>query len=33
MESEADYLTCGLLWACGKLDENGQSTKDYGPSK
>ena len=35
MESEAylGYLTRGLLWACGKLDENGQPTKGYGPSK
>ena len=35
MESEA-YLGCltrGLLWACGKLDENCQSIKGYGPSK
>ena len=35
METEAylGYLTRGLLWACDKLDENGQPTKGYGPPK
>ena len=35
MESETyiSYLTRGLLWACGKLDENGKPVKGYGPRK
>ena len=33
METEAylGYLTRGLLWACGKLEENGQPAQGYGP--
>ncbi len=35
METEAylGYLTRGLLWACDKLDENGQPAKGYDPRK
>jgi hypothetical protein len=28
-----DLLTRGLLWACGKLDDNGQPAPGYGPAK
>ena len=35
MQSEQyiGYVTRGLLWACGKLDKNGQPVKGYGPRK
>ena len=35
MQSETyiNYLTRGLLWACDKLDKNGDPAKGYGPSK
>jgi hypothetical protein len=28
-----DLVTRGLLWACGKLDENGKPTEGYGPKQ
>ena len=28
-----DLVTRGVLWACGKLDDNGQPAAGYGPKK
>ena len=28
-----DLVTRGVLWACGKLDDNGKPAKGYGPAK
>jgi hypothetical protein len=28
-----DLVTRGLLWACGKLDDQGQPLPGYGPKK
>jgi len=32
-EQYISYVTRGLLWACGKLDDNGKPKPGYGPRK